>query len=73
MVTLMDLGNEVMKIREALNELEVKGKRNASILVFADETCNKIVNMINDAAKQAQNGSEEGTVQEFNSEPKDVG
>ena len=60
MVTLMDLGNEVMKIREAADAIEVKGKQNAALLVYVYETCNRVIGMINEAAQQIQNGSKEG-------------
>lgn len=64
MKTLYDLGMEVMKIREAINSLEVKGKQNASLIVYAFGKCDEIIEAINEISKEAgekaadQNGEE---------------
>ncbi len=60
MLTLMDLGNEIMKIREAIDGVEVKGRHNASLLVYAYDKCNNLIASINEAAQQIQNGTQEG-------------
>lgn len=66
MKTLLDFGQEVVKIREAANSLEVKGEHNASIIVYIYQKCNNIITEINEAARAMsesnQNGSEEAEV-----------
>lgn len=52
MATLYDLGQKVLKIREAINDMDVRGSRNASYVVYAVKTCNEIIQMINDAAEE---------------------
>lgn len=70
MNTLMDLGQEVLKIREAIDSVELKGidqiKKNASYLAYAYDKCNSIIQSINQIAEsqrqlqERQNGVEEG-------------
>lgn len=58
MQTLLDFGQEVVKIREAVNSLEVKGEANAALIVYTIQKCNNIILEINKIANN-QNGSEE--------------
>lgn len=60
MQTLYDLGLEVQKIREAVDDLEIKGMKNASRIVYVVTTCNNIIQFINDVCEQQQNPPEEG-------------
>lgn len=53
MATLYDLGQKVMKVREAINEMDVRGSRNASYVVYAVKTCNEIIQMINGTAEES--------------------
>lgn len=50
MVTLYELGQEAVKIREAVNSIEVKGRQNAALIVYCCEKCDNIVKAINEAA-----------------------
>ena len=59
MQTLYDLGLEVQKIREAVDDLEIKGMKNASRIVYVITTCNNISQFINDVCEQQQNPPEE--------------
>lgn len=38
--------NELLKIREALNALEVRGERNASLIVYCYNKCSDLMNAI---------------------------
>ena len=58
MKTLLDFGSEVMKIREAANSLEVKGKDNAVCIVYIVDKCNSIIQALNEVATKNQNGGE---------------
>lgn len=73
MRTLYDFGMEVTKIREAINSLEVKGEHNASLVVYAYNKCNDIIEAINAVVNQSdpgQNGEETGKEEvEVNGEP----
>lgn len=55
MQTLYDFGLEVQKIREAIDNIEAKGARNASFIVFAYNKCNDIINAINQIIEKQQN------------------
>jgi hypothetical protein len=59
-VTLYDLGVEIIKIREAINQIQVSGQENASLIVYAHKKCNELIETINAIA--SQNG-EEGEVE----------
>lgn len=49
MVTLHELSQEVVKIREAVNAMEVKGRQNAALIVYCCEKCDNIIKAINEA------------------------
>lgn len=73
-MTLYDLGMEVTKIREAINSLEVKGEKNASLVVYAFRKCNDIIEAINAVVNQQPDSSQNGESQteeeeEVNGEP----
>lgn len=72
MLTLMDLGNEIMKIREAVDAVEVKGRQNASLLVYAYDKCNNLIASINEAVQQIQNGTQGGTEENGESDTGDT-
>lgn len=55
MQTLYDFGLEVQKIREAIDNIEAKGARNASFIVFSYNKCNDIINAINQIIEKQQN------------------
>lgn len=56
MTTLHELGTAVVMIREALEDIQLKGSQNAAILLFCNKKCNEIVAAINEAAKTAKPG-----------------
>ena len=68
MVTLMDLGKEIIKIREAIDSIEIRGvdqiKKNAPYLSYAYERCNAIIRELNEIAEtqlqERQNGVKDG-------------
>ena len=66
-MTLQEFGHEVLKIREALNTLEVRGERNASLVVYCYNKCNDLVAALNEVIAevagdtQLQNGMEEAS------------
>ena len=70
MTTLHELGTAVIQIREALEDMNLKGSNNAAILLFCNKKCNEIVAAINESAKTAKPGDievhldvvEEGTI-----------
>lgn len=59
MQTLLDFGQEVIKIREAVNSLEVKGEANAALIVYTVQKCNDIILEINNIAKNQNDSKEE--------------
>lgn len=57
MVTLLDIINEIIRIRDVLNEVEVKGRDNQACLVYAYDHCNQLISDLNKTAEEIQNGS----------------
>lgn len=64
MRTLYDFGMEVQKIREAINSMTTKGAENASLIVYAVNKCNDIIQAINDVIDQQQNPPEDDQIGE---------
>lgn len=60
MNTLYDLGQEVLKIREAIEMIEVHGRNNAHLVMYAYDKCNDIIEAINSIAQEANGAEEEG-------------
>ena len=58
MVTIGDVINEIIKIREAANNLEIRGKDNAALICYICSKSDEIITELNKAAEQIQNGSE---------------
>lgn len=58
MNSLYDLGIEVMKIRESINSIEVKGETNAALIVSATNRCNSIIEAINALVKRVKSDGE---------------
>lgn len=61
MKTLYELGQEIMKIREAVNSLEVKGQENARFVIYCFDKCNGIIQAINNAASEKTAPKNEST------------
>lgn len=64
MQTFADIINEIVKIREAIDGIEVKGNQNSALVCYAYSKCNELINALNETAKkiqeeQNQNGSEQ--------------
>lgn len=67
MITIQDIINELMRIREAVDGIEVRGNQNASYVCYAYSKCNDLINALTDVAKQVeqnQNGSNSETITE---------
>lgn len=54
MLTLYDLGQEVIRIRKAINDIEIKGEHNASLIVYGVKKCDDIIRAINQAAEEKE-------------------
>lgn len=60
MKTFKDLELETMRVREAINDLSIKGEHNASLIVYAVGKCNDMIKTIHEIAEQnaqPQNGN----------------
>lgn len=69
MITLQDFTMELVKMRKALDTIEVKGLENASLLCFLYERCDKMIEEIKKVSEELsendiknQNDSKEGDV-----------
>lgn len=56
MTTLQEIAMTVVQIREAMEDLTLKGSQNAAILLFCNKKCNEIVTALNEACKTAPPG-----------------
>lgn len=61
MLTLGDIINEITKIRNAIDGIEVKRHENRQLLEFAYDGCTNLINSINQAATEIQNGGNSTT------------
>ncbi len=60
MQTLYEFGMEVTRIREAIDSIEVRGHKNASLVDYAYNKCNDIIAAINNVVQQKNQNGEEG-------------
>jgi hypothetical protein len=59
MDTLLEFSNAVSKIKSAINELEVKGDRNATLIVYSNKLCDEIQQGLYKASQTAPTGAVE--------------
>lgn len=57
METITDIVNEIIKIRDTLDGIEVKGKQNAALLCYAYDKCNALADVLMKIATEIQNES----------------
>lgn len=57
METISDIINEIIKIRDTIDGIEVKGKQNAALLCFAYDKCNALADALMKVATKIQNES----------------
>lgn len=43
---LKEMGNQIASIHNMMNDLEIRGGKNAKIVVYVQENCKKMLNMI---------------------------
>lgn len=55
MITLGSIINDVSKIRDAIDKVEIKGSGNRFLIDFAYNKCTDLINSINEAATELQN------------------
>ena len=55
MITLGNLVNDISKIRDAIDKVEIKGSGNRFLIDFAYNKCTDLINSINEAATEIQN------------------
>lgn len=53
-MTLYDLGTELIKIRDAANNIEVKGIQNVTMIYAICSKCDNIINEINEIVKNQE-------------------
>jgi len=64
MKTLVEIGETIIQVREAVNEMELHGFNNASLVMFCNQKCNELVAEINEALKTAPPGNIELNITE---------
>lgn len=55
MLTFQDLINDILRIREAVNGIEVKGNQNAALLCYAHNKCDELIETLRKTANEIQN------------------
>lgn len=58
MKTLYEFSQEIKKLREAIGSIEIKGERNARIIVYCNDKCNDIISSIDEAVNDLSKSSE---------------
>lgn len=61
METLQEFGVAALQIREALEELTVKGSTNASIILLCTNKCSELINAVNEVIKSAHADAQSNT------------
>lgn len=46
-MTLYDLGTRIQDIRDTIDSVEIKGARNANLILIAYDKCNKLIDDLN--------------------------
>ena len=59
MKSLYEFGKEIVRIREAINSVKIKGRKNASLVVFACNRCDELIEEINQIARNAEEQASE--------------
>ena len=62
--TLFDFGQAITKIREAVNFMEIKGRQNASYVVYVNRQCDELIEDLNQIVKEAETPAQEPTMNE---------
>lgn len=53
-MTLDKMVREITLIREAINELEIRGERNASLVLYSVRKCNEVIQAIQNAMTEKE-------------------
>ena len=61
MSTLQDIVNEILKIREAIDQVEVKGNQNRTLLSYAYGRCDGLIQAIQETERQILNENQNGS------------
>ena len=63
MLTLQDIINEIAKVRDVANQIEVKGKNNASLLCYVYDKCDSLIEELRKAAMEIQKENQAETIE----------
>lgn len=58
MITIMEIAKEIAKVRDVVDQIEVSGRNNAAKIAVAYDTCNSLIDSLNKAAQEIQNGTQ---------------
>lgn len=58
MLNINELMSALVRIRDAIDKVEVKGQANRSLLVFAYEDCNQLLKQLGDILEKATQDAE---------------
>lgn len=56
---LTNISTLIAHVQEALNEMEIKGRKNAALLIYADDRCNDVLSIVKEMSKKSINNTEE--------------
>lgn len=63
MLTLQDIINEIAKIRDVTDQIEVRGKQNAAYLCYVYDKCSALIDELEKTALQIQNDNKAETIE----------
>lgn len=63
MSSINDLLREISNIQSAANDLTIKGNRNAQIIVYINDKCVSIAQMVQQVVQEIQNGNQKAPEQ----------
>ena len=63
MLTLQDIIIEIAKVRDVADQIEVRGKNNASLLCYVYDKCNSIIEELRKTAMEIQNENQAETIE----------
>ncbi len=58
MLNINEIMSALVRIRDAIDKVEVKGQANRSLLVFAYEDCNQLLTQLGDILEKAKQDAE---------------
>lgn len=63
MLTLQDMINEIAKVRDVTDQIEVRGKQNATLVCYIYDKCSSLIEELQKTAMEIQNENQNVTIE----------